>query len=252
MLEQLLLSDYFLPSVFFIIALVYSSVGLGGGSSYTALMAIAGMNSLAIPMVSLMLNLIVTSIGSYNFIRKGHARIKVIAPFLISSIPMAYLGGTLRVSPSIFYWLLLISLIFVALRIYFWKETQLRLNLDKKGKLLLSLVAGSVLGLVSGIVGIGGGIYLVPLIIIMGIGSEKQAAACGAIFIWLNSLAGIAARFQYNRIDLTEYLPLILAVLLGGMIGSFMGSSRFSAKTMEKLLGIVIIVAIAILAEKLF
>lgn len=252
MLEQLLLSDYFLPSVFFIIALVYSSVGLGGGSSYTALMAIAGMNSLAIPMVSLMLNLIVTSIGSYNFIRKGHARIKVIAPFLISSIPMAYLGGTLRVSPSIFYWLLLISLIFVALRIYFWKETQLRLNLDKKGKLLLSLVAGSVLGLVSGIVGIGGGIYLVPLIIIMGIGSEKQAAACGAIFIWLNSLAGIAARFQYNRIDLTEYLPLILAVLLGGMIGSFMGSSRFSAKTMEKLLGIVIIVAIAFLAEKLF
>ena len=252
MLEQLLLSDYFLPSVFFIIALVYSSVGLGGGSSYTALMAIAGMNSMAIPMVSLMLNLIVTSIGSYNFIRKGHARIKVITPFLISSIPMAYLGGTLRVSPSIFYWLLLISLIFVALRIYFWKETQLRLNLDKKGKLLLSLVAGSVLGLVSGIVGIGGGIYLVPLIIIMGIGSEKQAAACGAIFIWLNSLAGIAARFQYNRIDLTEYLPLILAVLLGGMIGSFMGSSRFSAKTMEKLLGIVIIVAIAFLAEKLF
>ena len=251
MLEQLLLSDYFLPSVFFIIALVYSFVGLGGGSSYTALMAIAGMNSMAIPMVSLMLNLIVTSIGSYNFIRKGHARLKIIAPFLISSIPMAYLGGALRVSPAIFYWLLLISLIFVALRIYFWKETQIRLNLDKKEKLFLSLVVGSVLGLVSGIVGIGGGIYLVPLIIILGIGSEKQAAACGAIFIWLNSLAGIAARFQYNRIDLTEYLPLILAVLLGGMIGSFMGSSRFSAKTMEKLLGVVIIVAIAFLAEKL-
>lgn len=108
-----------------------------------------------------------------------------------------------------------------------------------------------MLGLIAGIVGIGGGIYLVPLVIILGLGSEKEAAACGAVFIWLNSLAGLLSRLQYNSLDLTNYTLLILAVLIGGTLGSFMGSFRFSPKIMEKILGVVILVAIFFLIKKL-
>lgn len=242
---------YFMAGLFFIVAFIYSSVGLGGGSSYTALMAIFGMDTTAIPLISLSLNLFVTSVGSYNFIRNKHARIKLIFPFLISSIPMAYLGGALKLPKDIFYWILLISLVLVALRIYVWQNTAVKLKIDQKMRIIISLIIGSVLGLVAGIVGIGGGIYLVPLIIILGLGSEKEAAACGAVFIWLNSLSGLLSRLQFNSIDLTSYIPLIAAVMVGGTFGSFMGSFKFSPKVMEKTLGAIILVAIFFLIKKI-
>ncbi len=250
-MDAIIVSPYFLATLFFIIAFTYSSVGLGGGSSYTALMAIFGISAIAIPMVSLTLNLIVTSIGSYHFIRNRHAKIRLILPFLVSSIPMAYLGGSLKIPKEIFYWVLLISLIFVAVRIYIWQNTSIKLNIGQQGKIIISLIAGSLLGLVAGIAGIGGGIYLVPLIIILGLGTEKQAAACGAIFVWLNSCAGLLSRLQYNSIDLTNYTLLIIAVLVGGAAGSFMGSSRFSPKAIEKILGAVILIAILFLLKKI-
>jgi len=237
-------------AMFCIVAFIYSSVGLGGGSSYTALMAIFGVSTLAIPMISLSLNLFVTSVGSYNFIRNRHARIKLILPFLISSIPMAYLGGALKIPKEIFYLVLLVSLVFVAVRIYIFQNTNTKLNINQNEKIIISLFTGSILGLVAGIVGIGGGIYLVPLIIILGLGTEKEAAACGAIFIWLNSFSGLLSRFQYNSIDLTNYIPLIAAVLAGGTLGSFMGSFKFSPRVMEKMLGAVLIVAIILLSRK--
>jgi uncharacterized membrane protein YfcA len=250
MMETVTASPYFLAVLFFVVAFVYSSVGLAGGSSYTALMAIFGFHTLAIPMISLTLNVFVSTVGSFNFIRNRHARLRLITPFLISSIPMAYLGGSLRLPKETFYWVLMISLIFVALRIYVWRSTSIELNIGQTGKIILSLIAGSALGLISGIVGIGGGIYLVPLIIILGLGTEKEAAACGAIFIWLNSASGLLSRFQYNAIDLTDYIPLIVAVVAGGALGSFLGSFKLSPRVMEKALGLVIIVAIFFLARR--
>lgn len=249
-MESLAISPYILAIIFFVVAFTYSSVGLGGGSSYTALLALFGFNVLAIPIISLALNAIVCTVGSFNFIRGKHLRLKLILPFLLSSIPMAYFGGALKVPKEIFYWLLLISLIIVALRIYVWRSTAFHLKMSKKGEVVVSLFAGSVLGLLSGIVGIGGGIYLVPLILILGLGSEKEAAACGAVFIWLNSISGLISRFQYNAIDMTQYLPIIVAVFIGGAAGSFLGSEKYSPKTMEKILGLVIIVAILFLARK--
>ena len=244
-------SPYFIEVLFFLISFIYSSVGLGGGSSYTALMAVLGFNILAIPMVSLSLNLFVTSLGSYNFIRNNHAKIKIILPFLISSIPMAYLGGALKLPKEIFYWILFLSLVFVTVRIYFWRNTTFKFNLNRKKKILFSLIIGAVLGLIAGIVGIGGGVYLVPLIIIFKIGTKKEAAACGAIFVWLNSISGLLSRLQYNTVNLMDYTPLILAVLLGGALGSYMGSFWFSPKVMEKILGVVVLVAIAFLTKKI-
>lgn len=250
-MDVIMTSPYFMAGLFFIVAFIYSSVGLGGGSSYTALMAIFGMNTMEIPLISLSLNLFVTSVGSYNFIRNKHARIKLIFPFLISSIPMAYLGGALKLPKDMFYWILLISLVLVALRIYVWQNTAIKLKIDQKKRIIISLIIGSVLGLVAGIVGIGGGIYLVPLIIILGLGSEKEAAACGAVFIWLNSLSGLLSRLQFNSIDLTSHIPLIAAVMVGGTVGSFMGSFKFSPKVMEKTLGAIILVAIFFLIKKI-
>lgn len=250
-MSELLLSPYFIAALFFFVALAYSSVGLGGGSSYTALMAIAGFNAATIPMISLLLNLLVTSIGSYNFIRRRHANFRLLSPFLLSSVPMAYLGGALQLPQEFFFQLLLVSLLFAAARIYLWKDTGFRLRAGNTGKLVISLAAGAVLGLLAGITGIGGGIFLVPLIIILGLGTVREAAACGAIFIWLNSLAGLVSRLQYNAIDLPEHVPLFVAVMLGGLLGSFLGSTRLSRNAMEKILGIIILLAIVFLGRQL-
>lgn len=249
-MQDLAISPFLLAALFFAVAFLYSSVGLGGGSSYTALMAIFSVNYLAIPPISLTLNLIVSSLGSFNFIRKRHASFRLILPFFITSIPMAYLGGSLRLPKENFLWVLLVSLIFVALRIYAWKETTLKLNLGKTQKIVLSLIIGSVLGLIAGIVGIGGGIYLVPIIIILGLGTQKQAATCGAIFISLNSLAGLIAQIQKNSVDYPNIIPLIVAVVIGGSLGSYLGASKLSPKTMEKILGVVILVAIIFLIKR--
>jgi uncharacterized membrane protein YfcA len=225
-------------------------VGLGGGSSYTALMAVFGMNTLEIPMISLTLNLFATSVGSYNFIRNKHAKLRLILPFLVSSIPMAYVGGALKLPKEIFYWILLISLVLVAARLYIWEQITVKINMGQIAKFVISLFIGSILGLIAGIVGIGGGIYLVPIIIILGLGTEKEAAACGVIFVWINSLSGLIARLQYNSIDLTNHIPLVSAVLIGSALGSFMGSFKYSPKTMQRILGIIIIIAISLLTRK--
>ncbi|MCK4742640.1 MAG: sulfite exporter TauE/SafE family protein [Sulfuriflexus sp.] len=249
---ELISSPVFIAIIFFIIAFIYSSVGLGGGSSYTAMMAIMGFTVLAIPMISLSLNVIVTTIGSINFIRNRHAQWRLILPFLITSMPMAYLGGSLHVSKEFFYWVLLFSLCIVAARIYLWRDIKIELNLSSRGKWILSLIAGSLLGLIAGVAGIGGGIYLVPLIIVLGLGTEKQAAACGAIFIWLNSMLGLLSRWQYNPMEVDIFIYLVVAVAAGALLGSYLGAFKLSAKTMDKILGVIILVAIVALVRKLF
>lgn len=250
-LTEILTSPFFIAVLFFLVALAYSSVGLGGGTSYTALLAIAGYNALTIPLISLILNLIVTSVGSYNFIRFRHASFRLVVPFLVASVPMAYVGGSLELPKENFYWLLLVALLFVAARIYFWKGVIFRIGAGKYTRVLVSLVSGSVLGLLAGITGIGGGIFLVPLIIMLNLGTVKEAAAYGAIFIWLNSLAGLVSRLQHNSIDILDHVPLIVAVFLGGALGSLLGSSRLSRDAMEKILGLIVIVAIVFIARKL-
>ena len=243
--------DTWLPLLFFVVAFVYSSVGMGGGSSYTALMVLTGFSTLAIPMVSLSLNLLVTTLGSYNFLRNRHGKWRIIMPFLVSAIPFAYVGGALQLPKSVFLWVLLASLLLVAARIYLWQNTSFNLQLSPKQKIGVSLFAGSILGLIAGIVGIGGGVYLVPLIIMLNLGTPKQAAAAGVVFVWVVSLSGLVSRLQYNSIDLLNYVPLIGAVLIGGFLGSYWGSFKYSPKTLEKVLGVIILAAIGFLLKKL-
>ncbi len=250
-MTELFITPWLITAIFLMVAIAYSSIGLGGGSTYTALLVISGFFSDSIPLISLSLNLLVTSIGSYYFIRQGHLRYSLILPFLLTSLPMAWVGGMLQVSPVIFQALLLISLLFVVFRIYFMQDTAFHLQISQQQKLLISLIAGGLLGLLAGIVGIGGGIYLVPLILILGLGSIKEAAACGAIFVWLNSLVGLVSRLQYNYVDLSIYYPLLAAVIIGGIFGSKLGSSGLPVKRMEKLLGLIVVVAAGLLTRNL-
>jgi len=244
-------SLYLIP-VLFLIAFLYSSVGLGGGSSYTAILAIFSINYLAIPTISLTLNLFVTTIGSLTFLLKRHVRLNLLLPFLLSSIPLAYFGGSLHLPKNVFLWILWASLIFVVIRIYFIEQVKLTLDINSQQKLFISIIAGMLLGFISGVVGIGGGIYLIPLILVLGLGNAKEAAACGAIFVWVNSAVGLSARFLHQPIDLMEYIPLIMAVIAGGLLGSYLGASRYSARTIEKILGLVIVIAILLLGKQLF
>lgn len=238
-----------LAVIFTFVAFSYASVGLGGGSAYTALLAIFGANAAAIPMVSLTLNIIVTTIGAIAFLMNGHARFRLIAPFLITSIPMAYIGGMLHLPKIIFYVILIIALFVASFRIYFPKKAR-TLKLNNKEKNIIALVCGALLGFVAGVTGIGGGVYLVPLILLIGLGTAKEAAACGAFFIWVNSVSGLLARHQHNALDIGSYLPLVVAVVIGGLGGALLGAGRFHPQTMQKILGSILVVALFLLSKK--
>jgi len=241
---------WLIAGLFFLVSLLYSSVGLGGGSTYTAVLTIAGVMYQLIPTISLVLNLLVTFISMVNFWRGGYIKLRLIGPFLLASIPMAYLGGSLRLSRAVFLWLLLITLVFVAVRIYFISDLSLRFSLTHRQKFIFSLILGSILGFIAGTVGIGGGIYLVPLIIIFSLASAKEAAAAGSVFIWVNSFAGIVARAQWTQFMTVDLIPLGIMVALGGFIGSYVGSFRFRPVIIQKALGIVIVIAIFMITQK--
>ena len=243
--------EYLLPILFIFIAFIYSSVGLGGGSSYTALMAILGVSYMVIPITSLTLNLVVTFIGVINFWRKGYGRLNLVGPFLVTSIPMAYLAGSLVMPETIFKIILLSTLLLLAVRIYVVNELKLSFKLSRGQKWVMIIGLGAILGFIAGSVGIGGGIYLVPLIIMFGLGSAKEAAAAGTMFIWVNSLVGFIARFQAGTFNPDFIFPLIGAVILGGGAGSYFGSVRYDARIIQKIMGAIIIVAIIFLIRGL-
>jgi len=232
------------------VSFAYSSIGLGGASTYSALMVIVGLDHILIPLLSLTLNLVVSTISGFIFLRRGHARFRLIFPFLVTSVPMAYLGGTLALSKGVFQLLLLGTLSLVAIRLYWPKQVSRMLSLNREQQWGVSLLLGSVLGFVAGSVGIGGGIYLVPLILVLGLGTEKQAAASGAFFVWVNSLSGLLARLPTGLSIVIDWFPLLLAVLGGGFLGAHLGATKWSPRTMQKVLGLIVLVAIVLLAYK--
>ena len=153
----------------------------------------------------------------------------------------------MQVPEDVFKLLMSLSLLVVLIRIYAWNNVALNYRFNRRQVILIALAMGALLGFLAGVIGIGGGIFL-----ILGLGSMKQAAACGVVFVWLNSLTGLISRSQYNFVDFSGYLPLIIAVLLGGTIGSLIGSSKIESRRLEKLLGLVIVVAVFLLLRSLF
>lgn len=164
---------------------------------------------------------------------------------------MTYFAGTQELPERAFNIFLLITLIFVVVRIYLLNDLKMSTQLTGIQKWIFVFSLGGILGFIAGSVGIGGGIYLVPLIIMFGLGTEKEAAASGAMFIWVNSLVGVIARAQTGTFDMQFIFPLSIAVLIGGTGGSYLGAKRFQPKTIQKVMGSVIIIAIILLIKGL-
>lgn len=212
---------------FSIVALLYSMVGFGGGTSYIALLAAAGTPYLLVPKLSLICNLLVVSGGMYHYRKNGHFSWKLIFPFVLSSVPMAFMGGVYPVSEKTFYIVLAVSLLLCGLRLLFLPDR--KIEQIRAPSFLISSMVGGILGFLSGMVGIGGGIFLSPILINMGWARSKDAAAVASAFIFLNSLAGLMGQFTKHPDvgSLAGYAPLFIAVLLGGQIGSRIGSNQF-------------------------
>ena len=208
---------------FFITAILYSSVGFGGGSTYLAIMLIWGVPFYIFPIIALFCNIIVVSGNSINFIRSGNLNIKLLIPYLIGSIPFAFMGGSIPIEKKFFEILLFITLIiagfFLLMESKSFNQNEIKINNIPK---IFSVIIGSIIGFISGLIGIGGGIFLSPLLFLIKAGYPKHITSTASLFILINSIFGIAGQLTKN-ISLSEFLnywPLFVVVLIGGQIGS--------------------------------
>lgn len=217
-----------LVPIFLLIAFIYSVVGLGGGSSYLAVLAWKGMPREALVVTALLCNLIVSAQGTVSYAAAGFFRPRIFWPLVFSSVPFAFLGGLLSVSDEIFYLLLGISLLMAALRMFFPKALLQKKAVPEKMFWILGPITGALLGYLAGVVGLGGGIFLGPVLILSGVATAKETAAITAPFIFVNSLAGLAAHYSHINFPLMTFsAPLLLAVAVGGWGGSRLGSRHF-------------------------
>lgn len=228
---------------FFLIAIVYSSVGQGGASGYLALFALAGLGRSEIAPVALALNLLVASTGFINYYRAKHFILKLLLPFISASIPAAFLGGLIKVSPQTFSLLLGGVLLLAAFRLLFIKTNAIEKRKElPKQFIFFSIIIGCFIGFLSGVTGIGGGIFLGPVLLLTGWADVKQAAAVSAPFIVLNSISGLAAKTFTHTIHWDVILIFGAVTLIGGQIGSRFGAYKFNPTVLQKLLGVVLLI----------
>ena len=208
-------------------ACIYAIAGFGGGSTYLALMALFSVPYQTMPKVALLCNMVVVAGGLLHFSRSGLAQFRSLFPFLLSSIPFAYLGGSLAVSKQVFLVLLSFSLCCAALRMFWTEKNFEQAPVLPQQRLPLSLLLGALIGLLSGIVGIGGGIFLAPILYVLRWEKPRVIAAQSSLFIFLNSLSGLYGQLQKGSFTLewNWLLPLMFAVFVGGQLGSMMSCS---------------------------
>ena len=212
-----------LSLLFFLAAIFYASVGFGGGSSYLALLVLWGLPYAMIPVIALICNIVVVSGNSVHYVRAGYVNWRLLLPPAIASIPMAYLGGRLVIGEEVFILLLLAVLSISGIRLLInFRQYDDNLESYKAIPLWLGSLIGAILGFMAGVVGIGGGIFLAPILYSLRAGSPKQIAATASVFILVNSIAGLLGQWQkHDVIDIIVsywYLPII--VLVGGQIGN--------------------------------
>jgi uncharacterized membrane protein YfcA len=245
-----------LAALFFLTALLYGAAGFGGGSTYNALLVLAGTDYRAVPVIALACNIVVVTVGSWRFARSGHVDWRRIWPLFVLSIPFAWLGGRLVVAEMVFVGLLAASLLVAGL-LMLWQPLWEKEAPAAIRSRWLEPVAGGALGFLAGVVGIGGGIFLAPLLYMLRWGPAKAIAGTSAVFILANSLAGLAGQLAKGGGGaggqaLATYWPLLPAVLAGGLIGSTLGSGRLDSKYVRILTALLILYVAARLAMRFY
>lgn len=241
-MEMTLVEIILLSGLILIVAALYSSVGHGGASGYLAVMSFVILDPPLMSTTALLLNILVAGIGTIQFSRAGHFSWKLAWPFVLLSIPFAFIGGLLRISALTYSLLLAGVLLFTSYRLV---RTRNRVGEEQlvPPSRFMAVGAGGSIGMLSGIVGVGGGIFLSPIMILMKWATIKQTAAISAFFIVVNSIAGLGGRFVRGGLEVGYIWPFVLAAAAGGLIGSYFGASKFTSKLLRQLLGIVLLIA---------
>ena len=244
-----------LPILFFITAILYSSVGFGGGSTYLALLLIWDIPYYIFPIIALFCNIIVVTGNSINYVRAGNHNFKLLLPFLIGSIPLAFFGGTLIINKEIFEILLFLVLSIAGLLLLINNKSYEDKNLiTKKLNSFISIFIGSVLGLISGIIGIGGGIFLSPILFLLKADKPKTIVTTASLFILINSVSGILGHLSKENVlnEAFLYWPLFLAVLIGGLFGNYLNLKIFSNRVLALVTSLLVIFVAFRMAFKIF
>ena len=220
-----------LAILFLVTATLYSSVGFGGGTTYIALLLIWGVPYYIFPVIALSCNIIVVLGNCFNYIRAGNLNLKLLIPYLIGSVPLAFIGGSIPVEKR-FFEILLFSVLTIAgiLLLFKFKSYNEDEKSYKKIPIIISIIIGAILGFISGVVGIGGGIFLSPILFLIKAGKPKHIVTAASLFILINSISGIIGQLTKNDIlnQVVSYWFLFLIVFVGGQIGNFLNLKIFS------------------------
>lgn len=231
-----------------IIAAMYSSVGHGGASGYLAVLSLtayAANDPVWLKQHAWSLNLLVAGIAFFAYKKSGFFDVKLALPFILASIPAAFIGGYLRVDNTVYDILLSLTLVFAAWKLYSTKDSHSSVEVNRPPPVQIAVGVGFVIGILSGIIGVGGGIFLSPIILLFGWSDPKTTAGISAVFIWVNSFSGLIGSTVSGQLalDVSTLVPFSIAVLIGGYIGSKFGSERFSQNSIRSMLVAVMLIA---------
>lgn len=241
---NLLINNWYIILLFFLIAALYSSVGFGGGSSYLAILALTGIAYTQIRSISLLCNIVVVGGNVIYFYKQKLYDWNKVIPIALFSVPLAFVGGTIQITESFFFILLGCTLLFTAITMWLSKKITSKNNVSHTMSFSKNASYGGLIGFISGMVGIGGGIFLAPLLHMIQWDSPKKIAATASVFILFNSISGILGQsFNPNfSIHWNLTILLLLAVLIGGFFGARIGNRYFSAIQLKR--GTAILIAI--------
>ena len=246
---------YLLAILFFVTAILYSSVGFGGGSTYLALLLLWNIPYLILPIIALSCNIIVVSGNCFNYIRTGNYNFKLLTPYLVGSVPLAYFGGSLPIEIKIFEIILFIVLALSGLLLLFnFRSYDDKQITYKKFSTLFSIILGGILGFVSGVVGIGGGIFLSPILFLIRAGKPKHIVTTASLFILINSISGIIGQLTKSEVflEVINYWYLLVIVFIGGQVGNFLNLKIFPARILALLTSCLVLFVAARMGIRLF